>query len=68
MKQEKDKWEEFKELPEAYETNDDLVPKVKYEIFREKHTKRRIHWRPIVASVTTVSYTHLDVYKRQPIC
>lgn len=52
MKQEKDKWEEFKELPEAYETNDDLVPKVKYEIFREKHTKRRIHWRPIVASVT----------------
>lgn len=52
MKQEKDKWEEFKELPEAYETNDDLVPKVKYEIFREKHIKRQIHWRPIVASIT----------------
>ena len=37
MKQEKDKWEEFKELPEAYETNDDLVPKVKYEIFRKTY-------------------------------
>ena len=52
MKQEKDKWEEFKELPEAYETNDNLVPKVKYEIFREKHTKRRVHWQAIVASIT----------------
>lgn len=52
MKKEKDKWEEFKELPEAYETNDDLVPKVKYEIFREKHAKRRIHWQAIVASIT----------------
>lgn len=52
MKQEKDKWEEFKELPDAYEINDDLVPKVKYEIFREKHAKRRIHWQAIVASIT----------------
>lgn len=52
MKKEKDKWEEFKELPEAYETNDNLVPKVKYEIFREKHTKRRIRLRAIVASIT----------------
>lgn len=32
MKNEKDKWEEFKNLPETYETNDNLVPKVKYEI------------------------------------
>ncbi len=52
MKNEKDKWEEFKDLPETYETNDNLVPKVKYEIFREKHTKRRIHWQAIVASIT----------------
>ena len=52
MKSEKDKWEEFKDLPETYETNDNLVPKVKYEIFREKHTKRRIHWQAIVASIT----------------
>ena len=52
MKKEKDKWEEFKDLPETYETNDNLVPKVKYEIFREKHTKRRIHWQAIVASIT----------------
>ena len=52
MKNEKDKWEEFKDLPEIYETNDNLVPKVKYEIFREKHTKRRIHWQAIVASIT----------------
>ena len=26
MKNEKDKWEEFKDLPETYETNDNLVP------------------------------------------
>lgn len=52
MKKEKDKWEEFKDLPETYETNDNLVPKVKYEIFREKHTKRRVHWQAIVASIT----------------
>lgn len=52
MKNEKDKWEEFKNLPETYETNDNLVPKVKYEIFREKHTKRRFHWQAIAASVT----------------
>lgn len=55
MKNEKDKWEEFKNLPETYETNDNLVPKVKYEIFREKHTKRRFHWQAIAASVTLVA-------------
>ena len=55
MKNEKDKWEEFKDLPETYETNDNLVPKVKYEIFREKHTKRRFHWQAIAASVTLVA-------------
>lgn len=55
MKSEKDKWEEFKDLPETYEPNDNLVPKVKYEIFREKHTKRRFHWQAIAASVTLVA-------------
>lgn len=55
MKSEKDKWEEFKDLPETYEPNDNLVPKVKSEIFREKHTKRRFHWQAIAASVTLVA-------------
>ena len=55
MKKEKDKWEEFKNLPETYETNDNLVPKVKYEIFREKHIKRRFHWQAIAASITLVA-------------